>query len=77
MVKRFAEAGRPGTYLRVVTPGDVAAGDPVEVLSRPAHDVTVAIVSRAILFDDTLLLPAAAAPALSPALARWMRERAA
>ena len=77
MVRRFAEAGRPGAYLRVVTAGDVAAGDPVEVLSRPAHDVTVATVSRAILFDDALLLPAAAAPALPPALAHWMRERAA
>jgi MOSC domain-containing protein YiiM len=77
MVKRFAAAGRPGAYLRVVTAGDVAAGDPVEVLTRPAHDVTVATVSRAILFDDALLLPAAGAPALPEALARWMRERAA
>jgi len=77
MVRRFAEAGRPGAYLRVLAPGDVAAGDPVEVLSRPGHDVTVAMVSRAILFDDALLRPAAAAPALPPPLARWMRERAA
>ena len=30
-VKRFAKAGRPGMYLRVVEPGDVAAGDPVEL----------------------------------------------
>jgi len=77
MVRRFAEAGRPGAYLRVIAPGDVAAGDAVEVVSRPAHDVTVAMVSRAILFDDALLLPTAAAPALPAALARWMRERAA
>jgi len=76
MVRRFADAGRPGAYLRIVTAGDVAAGDPLEVLSRPAHDVTVAMVSRAILFDDALLRPAAAAPALPPSLARWMRERA-
>ncbi len=25
--RRFAEAGRPGTYLRIVTEGDVGAGD--------------------------------------------------
>ncbi len=28
-VKRFAQAGRPGRYLRVVREGSVAAGDPV------------------------------------------------
>lgn len=33
-VKRFANAGRPGMYLRVVEPGELAAGDPVEPLSR-------------------------------------------
>ena len=77
MVKRFAEAGRPGAYLRIVSAGEVAAGDPVEVVARPGHDVTVAMVSRAILLEEALLVPAAAAPALPPALARWMRERAA
>ncbi|MEJ5915310.1 MOSC domain-containing protein [Pseudokineococcus sp. 1T1Z-3] len=39
-VRRFTERGRPGVYLRVVTPGPVAAGDAVEVLSRPGHGVT-------------------------------------
>lgn len=33
-VKRFAKAGRPGMYLRVVGPGDVAAGDPVALSRR-------------------------------------------
>ena len=33
-VKRFAKAGRPGMYLRVVEPGEVAAGDAVKLLSR-------------------------------------------
>jgi MOSC domain-containing protein YiiM len=34
----FAAAGRPGTYLRVITPGAVAAGDEIEVVGaqRPA-----------------------------------------
>lgn len=40
-VKRFAERGDLGTYLRVLTPGDVQAGDPVEVVHRPAHGLTV------------------------------------
>ena len=41
-VKRFAEANRTGVYLRVVTPGDVQAGDRVRVLERPGHGVTTA-----------------------------------
>ena len=40
-VKRFAEHGAPGAYLRVVTAGTVAAGDRVTVLDRPAHGVSV------------------------------------
>jgi MOSC domain-containing protein YiiM len=41
-VKRFTAAGRPGAYLAVVKPGTIAAGDRVEVVSRPGHGVTVA-----------------------------------
>lgn len=32
-VKRFLQAGRPGTYLRVITPGEIRAGDAVEVIA--------------------------------------------
>jgi MOSC domain-containing protein YiiM len=77
MVKRFALAGRPGAYLRILREGALAAGDAVEIVARPDHDVTVALVSAAILLDETLLERAAAAPALPDELARWMRERAA
>jgi MOSC domain-containing protein YiiM len=77
MVKRFAQARRPGAYLRIVHEGSLAAGDAVEVLSRPAHGVTVRDVSDAILLDETLLGPASSAPELPGELAAWMRERAA
>ncbi len=40
-VKRFTEGGRPGAYLKVLRTGTVAAGDPVAVLRRPDHDVTI------------------------------------
>ena len=40
--KAFAERGAPGAYFRVVRAGDVRAGDPIEVESRPAHGVTIA-----------------------------------
>jgi MOSC domain-containing protein YiiM len=41
-VKRFAAAGRPGAYLRVLTPGVVQAGDEPTVVSAPSQAVTVA-----------------------------------
>ena len=42
---RFAEANRPGAYLAIEQPGEVAAGDAVEVLDVPDHGVTVAEVA--------------------------------
>ena len=46
MVRRFLAAGRTGYYLRIATDGDVAAGDPIELLSRdPAH-VPVSEITR-------------------------------
>ena len=44
--RRFAAAGRPGAYLRILAEGGIAAGDPVEVVHRPGHSLTVAEVSR-------------------------------
>lgn len=40
-VRRFAERGDTGAYLRVVTAGTVRAGDQVQVLHTPEHRVTV------------------------------------
>ena len=77
MVRRFGEARRPGAYLRIVREGELGAGDPIEILSRPEHGVSVRDVSAAILLDDSLLEHAASAPELPAELADWMRERAA
>lgn len=41
-IKTFRAAGRPGAYLRVCQPGRVAAGDPIEVVSRPRGSYCVA-----------------------------------
>jgi MOSC domain-containing protein YiiM len=77
MVKRFAQASRPGAYLRIAREGLLGAGDAIELLSRPAHGITVREVADAILLDETLLAQASSAPELPPSLAGWMRERAA
>jgi MOSC domain-containing protein YiiM len=40
-VKRFAERGDCGAYLRVLQPGTVRAGDTITVTAVPEHGVTV------------------------------------
>jgi len=54
-VKRFAAAGRPGAYLRVLAAGTVGAGDEVRVLSRPAQAVTVTESMRAYYGDREIM----------------------
>jgi MOSC domain-containing protein YiiM len=46
MVKRFQQSGRNGFYFRVLREGDVAAGDPIEVLERDEHGVSIARIAR-------------------------------
>jgi MOSC domain-containing protein YiiM len=77
MLKKFALAGRPGAYLRILDEGELGAGDLVDITARPAHGVTIAQVSRAIMLDESELAAAAAAPELPESLSRWMLERAA
>jgi MOSC domain-containing protein YiiM len=54
-VRRFADRARPGAYLRVVQPGVLAAGDPIEVVHRPGHGVTASYMFRALLREPHLL----------------------
>ncbi len=51
LVRRFAAARRPGCYMAVERTGVVAAGDVVELMTRPAHGVTVADAMDALLGD--------------------------
>lgn len=54
-VKRFAAAGRPGAYLRVLREGTIGAGDDIEILDRPAERVTIAEAMRAFYGDADLM----------------------
>ncbi|HEY0472434.1 MAG TPA: MOSC domain-containing protein [Kribbella sp.] len=45
--QHFAQVGRPGAYLKVVTSGSIRTGDPVSIVDRPGHDVTIADAFRA------------------------------
>ena len=50
-VKRFAAAGRPGAYLRILQEGELSAGDSVEIVERPRHGVTLARMNEILLFE--------------------------
>jgi MOSC domain-containing protein YiiM len=54
-IKRFTLAARPGAYFRVIESGPVQAGDPIEIVSRPDHDVTVSVSFRALTIEPDLL----------------------
>lgn len=54
-LRTFTLAALPGTYLSVISPGQVRAGNPVNVVHRPAHGVTVAQVFRAVTREPDLL----------------------
>ncbi len=72
----FTAAGRPGAYLSVITPGTISAGDPIEVVHRPNHDVTISLAFRATTTERALLPRLlAAGDDLDPALRRAVNSR--
>jgi MOSC domain-containing protein YiiM len=74
--RRFGKARRPGAYLRVLEEGELAPGDPVEVIERPEHGVTVTMVSRVMLGEGNLRERVLEAPRLQQSLrARLQRGR--
>ncbi len=72
-VRRFTEAQRPGAYMRIVREGDVGAGDAIEVVSRPGHDLTVRDVFRIYTRDREECGRLLEVPQLSEAWKRWAK----
>lgn len=63
-VRRFTERGRCGVYLRVVVPGTVRAGDEIEVLQPPDHDIDMRVAFAAAMGDDAAAVRVLAAACL-------------
>jgi MOSC domain-containing protein YiiM len=72
-VKRFTAEGRPGPYLRVIQPGVLRAGDRIDVLYRPLHDITVSTAFRALTTHRELLPSLLRAP-LAPKMRAHVEE---
>ena len=75
LIKRFTARAAPGAYLRVLREGEVGAGDPVEVVDRPAHGVTIGEVFRAMSLEPELLPRLLDAPELPEPLRDRVRRR--
>ncbi len=62
LVKRFTAHGASGAYLRVLEPGHVAAGQTIEVVEQPDHEVSTGLAFRALTTQKYRL------PQLAPAV---------
>ena len=79
--KTFLHAGRPGAYLAIAQEGELQAGDAVEIVHRPGHDVSPRLIVETMWLDRTRLAEVEpAVPDMLPKLAEWyaeLKERAA
>jgi MOSC domain-containing protein YiiM len=73
-IVRFTEALRPGAYMRIVTEGDVGAGDSIELVSKPDHDLSIRDVFRIYTRDRGEVSRLIDVPQLSDAWKHWARE---
>ena len=74
-MKTFIQAGKPGAYLRVISPGKVRTGDAIAIDYRPDHDVTIGLVFRARFSEPELLPQLLVADALPAELKDFARRR--
>jgi MOSC domain-containing protein YiiM len=69
--RRFTEALRPGTYLRLIAEGSVGAGDDIRVVERPAHGLTIRDMFRIYTRDRNEVQRFLAISQVSESWKRW------
>jgi MOSC domain-containing protein YiiM len=74
-VKRFGDARRPGTYLRIVEEGELEAGDRIAVIARPDHGVTIGLFAEIYLGDRSRAEDLLAADRISNEWRDWVAEQ--
>jgi len=74
-VKAFTQAARPGSYFRIVEEGELGAGDPIEVVFTPDHDLTVGHIFRIFTRDRHEAARLLDVPAVSASWRAWAEER--
>jgi MOSC domain-containing protein YiiM len=73
-LRRFTQAMRPGTYLRIVVEGDVGAGDKIRVVERPDHNLTIRDVFRIYTRDRDEVERLLAVPQMSESWRTWAED---
>lgn len=73
-LRRFIEASRPGTYLRIIAEGDLGAGDQIRVVERPDHNVTIRDVFRIYTGDHHEVERLLTVRQMSESWRRWANE---
>src|SRR5262249_43535839 len=71
--RRFVEAMRPGAYLRIVVEGSVGAGDAIQVIDRPGHNLSILDVFRIYTRDRGEVERLLAVPQVSESWRRWAK----
>jgi MOSC domain-containing protein YiiM len=74
-LKHFARARRPGSYLRIIEEGELAAHDEIEVTARPDHGITIGQFNHAYLGDRGQLGDLLQADQLSDRWRDWIEAR--
>lgn len=73
---RFSQAARWGAYLAIIEEGKVGAGDVIEKLSRPDHDITVSSIANVYYGDHSRASDLLAAPSLPESWRTWAEKQA-
>jgi MOSC domain-containing protein YiiM len=70
----FTEALRPGSYLRIIVEGNIAAGDEIRLIEKPDHDLTIRDVFRIYTRDHDEIGRLLAVPQMSESWRRWAQN---
>jgi MOSC domain-containing protein YiiM len=72
--RTFTAAMRPGAYFRLIVEGEVGAGDEIQVIERPNHNVSIREVFRIYTRDHDEAQRLLAVPRMSESWKRWARD---
>ncbi len=72
--RRFADAMRPGAYLRIAREGEVGAGDEIRIVEKPDHGVRVVDVFRIYFRDRDQVERLLTVPKLPESWKEWAAE---
>jgi MOSC domain-containing protein YiiM len=77
LIKDFTQAGRPGAYLRIIQEGTAQAGDVIEVIYKPDHEVSIRDLFSAKSGERAKINQIKDVPQLSQGFKEWAEKIAA